>query len=70
MPSANVDLVRSICAAWERGDFSSTEWQEPEIEFVIAGGPTPGSWTGAAGIADGWGDFLSAWEDVRQDTEE
>jgi ketosteroid isomerase-like protein len=70
MPSANVDLVRSICAAWERGDFSSTEWQEPEIEFVIADGPTPGSWTGAAGIADGWGDFLSAWEDVRQDTEE
>ena len=70
MPSANVDLVRSICAAWERGDFSSTEWQEPGIEFVIADGPTPGSWTGAAGIADGWGDFLSAWEDVRQDAEE
>jgi ketosteroid isomerase-like protein len=61
--SANVDLVRSIFAAWERGDFSSAEWADPEIEYVIADGPSPGIWTGLAGMAQANRDFLSAWEE-------
>ena len=47
MSENNVEVVRSIYAAWERGDYSSTEWQHSEIEFVIADGPTPASGTGA-----------------------
>jgi hypothetical protein len=68
--SANLDLVRSICADWERGDFSSTEWAHAEIEFTRPDGPAPGTWTGIAGMADGWRDVLGAWENVRLVAEE
>jgi ketosteroid isomerase-like protein len=68
--SANLELVRSICAAWERGDWSSTEWAHPEIEFVIADGPNAGSWTGLAGMAKASRDLLSSWEQVRLKVEE
>jgi ketosteroid isomerase-like protein len=68
--SPNLDLVRSIFAARERGDYTSTEWAHPEIEFVIADGPEPGSWTGLAGLA-GWSrDFLSALEDARAEIDD
>jgi ketosteroid isomerase-like protein len=68
--SANVQLVRSIRAAWERGNFRSSEWAHPEIEYVIADGPSPGSWRGLAGMAEGWREFLGAWEEVRAEAEE
>ena len=68
--SENLDLVRSIYADWERGDFSSTEWADPAIEFVVADGPSPGRWTGLAGLRDGWRDFLNAWEEYRTSVDE
>ena len=70
MASENVELVRSIYAAWERGDFTSAEWAHPEIEFVMADGPSPGRWTGLAGLAEGWRGFLSAWDEWRPGVDE
>ena len=63
--SGNLDLVRSLYAAWEHGDFGSAEWAHPEIELVIADGPAPGNWSGLAGMAGGMRDFLIGWEDFR-----
>jgi ketosteroid isomerase-like protein len=63
----NVDLVHSIFERWKRGDYRWTEWADPEIEFVFADGPTPGSWVGLAGLAGAWREFLSVWEDFRSE---
>ena len=65
MSQENVEVVRSVVAGWERGDYSSVEWADPNIEFVVADGPAPGMWTGVAGMAEGWRGFLSAWEGFR-----
>jgi hypothetical protein len=40
--SANLDLVRSIIAAWQDGDFSSSGWADPVMEYAMIGGPWPG----------------------------
>ena len=67
--SANLDLVRSIHRAWERGDYSSVEWAHPEIESVRADGPSPGTYKGLAGL-ETWREVLDAWEDFRFQAEE
>jgi len=68
--SPNVELVQSIYAGWERGDFSSTEWAHPDIEYVIADGPSPGTWKGLAGLAEGARSWISAWQGFRVEPEE
>jgi ketosteroid isomerase-like protein len=70
MASANMDLVRSIYADWELGDFSWAEWAHPEIEYVLADGPEPGGWTGLAGMAEGFRDYLSLWQNMRPEADE
>ena len=68
--SANVEFVRSIYAAWERGDYASAEWAHPEIEYLFIDGPSPGSWTGLAEMANALRDILSAWQGLRLEADE
>ena len=70
MASANLDLVRSINADWERGDFSGTHWADTEIEFEFRDWPARGKWTGVAGMAEGWLAWLGAWADFRAEADE
>ena len=66
--SENLDLVRSIYAAMEGGGSPNlADWAHPDIEFVFADGPTPGTYTGVAQMTKAWRDYLGAWEDYRSE---
>jgi ketosteroid isomerase-like protein len=49
---------------------SSAEWADPEIEFLLADGPDPGSWTGLAAMSEATRERISAFEGYRFEVEE
>jgi ketosteroid isomerase-like protein len=70
--SENLDLVRSIYANWERGDFSSTEWAHPEINYVFlrAGGFAPANAHGRAEMIKAARAYIETWVDLRTAADE
>jgi len=63
--SENLDLVRSIVAAHARGDYSSSEWAHPDIEYSIVGGLFSGDWNGRAAMAHAARELFSTYKDHR-----
>jgi ketosteroid isomerase-like protein len=61
----NLDLVRSIYADWERGDYSSGDWAHPDIEFAVEGWLEPGTSTGVATMAQRSRELQDVWQDLR-----
>ena len=70
MPSANVELVRSIYTTWKRDDFGSATWAHSDIEVVSVDGPQPGRWRGVNGLADALEQWRGAWVDFQAEAEE
>jgi ketosteroid isomerase-like protein len=70
MSRENLELVRSIYAAWEGGDFTLAEWADPEIEYVAVDGPDPGTWKGLTEMARNFRSWLSTWEEFRLEASE
>jgi hypothetical protein len=70
--SENLDLVRSILADWESGDFSRIDWADRDIEFAwpegLDGLPRPGR--GRRALAEDWRTTLAAWDDLSVTAEE
>jgi ketosteroid isomerase-like protein len=68
--SENLDLVKSIYVAWERGDFTSADWADHEIEYVMLGGLSSETTVGVPAMAEAWASMLRSWEDLRAVPEE
>jgi ketosteroid isomerase-like protein len=65
MSEENVEIAREIYRGWERGDFSSTQWADPEIEFHLRGGPDEAVHHGVEAMRRAWREWLSAWNDFK-----
>jgi ketosteroid isomerase-like protein len=63
MSEANVEVVRGIFEAWSRGDFTSIDWADPEIEFSSAG-PDLDRHRGIEAAGRAWAEFLAAFDDL------
>jgi ketosteroid isomerase-like protein len=69
--SANLDLVRSIYADWERGDFSRSDWADPEIEYINPSGAIePGTRRGLAAFSRAVERVFEGWETWQMRAEE
>jgi hypothetical protein len=62
--SENLDLVLSIYADWEHGDFTHEYWAAPDLEYVEAEEPAGGEANRGGGLA-GLRGFLSGWHEYR-----
>ena len=60
MPSANLELVRSIYAAWNAADWG-LEHFHPQVEWELSGLDQTGRVTGRDGLLDYWRHYWGAW---------
>ena len=62
MSEENLEVVRRLFDEWGRGDYSRTDWADPDIEFVSPD-LLSGIKRGIDEMASGWREYLSTWDD-------
>jgi ketosteroid isomerase-like protein len=61
MSDANLEVVKQIFRDWARGDFSSADWADPQIEFRIPG-PDSHVHHGVESMGRAWAEWLDAFD--------
>jgi ketosteroid isomerase-like protein len=69
MSEANVQIAREIYGAWGRGDFSTVDWADPEIEFTLPG-PDPRVYRGIESMGRVWAEWLHMFDELSVVAEE
>lgn len=59
MAESELELARRIYALWEKGNFSESDWAEPDLEFMP---PIGEEVRGIDAMGRSWGGFLETWE--------
>jgi hypothetical protein len=67
--SENLDLVRSIYADWERGDFTRSDWAHRDILLETDGFDATTS-RGVAEMGVRWREWMSTWDEYRVEADE
>jgi ketosteroid isomerase-like protein len=65
MSEENVEIAEEIFRAWERADFSSVEWADPRIEFMLQSGADDAIHSGIEAMGQAWAEWLRAWDEFR-----
>jgi hypothetical protein len=68
--SEDLDLVRSIYADWERGDFTREDWADPAIELVRPESLDGDALKGRDASSSGWREWLAAWKEFHAEAHE
>jgi ketosteroid isomerase-like protein len=58
-----IELTRRLYADWERGDYATTWWVHPEIDWRVSDALGRAG-RGAASLAAGWGDILATTDNL------
>jgi ketosteroid isomerase-like protein len=70
MSQENVEVVRRVYEEWSRGDFSSGDVFDPDVEFDMVDWPGQDKSRGLDEMRQSWKASLSAWEDFRAEPTE
>jgi ketosteroid isomerase-like protein len=72
MSQENVEIVRRVYEQWGRGDFSATDFLDPEVVYSRIGTETPGMegvWRGIEEMSVGTREYFRAFSDLRIEAE-